>query len=92
MTDTPQPAKPMKDAPKTGKMLWLLVDYTEGEHPLEDARKAWTLGFNNLEDTGTDEWQFVGWCWSQDCFTEGRGEVIGWLPCNMPHTVIPYDC
>lgn len=48
--------------------------------PLEDAFQAWTVGFNNLDNTGEDEWQFAGWNWSQDCFTEGHGKIIGWLP------------
>ena len=72
-------------APKDGSMLWLLVDYDQGEHPLEDAPQTWTIGFNNLDNTGDDEWQFAGWNWSQDHFTEGKGTVIGWLPCNMPN-------
>lgn len=49
--------------------------------PLEDtADTAWTIGFNSLENTGEDTWQFVGWSWSQDCYVEGRGKVVGWLP------------
>lgn len=42
--------------------------------------QAWTVGFNSFDDTGEDEWQFVGWNWSQDCFTEGHGTVVGWRP------------
>lgn len=73
-------------APRNGAFVWLLVDYTQGGDPLEDANEAWTIGFNQLDDTGVDEWQFVGWSWTQDCFTEGSGKVIGWLPCDFPTT------
>ena len=88
-TRTPTPApnaaavnfSPMETAPKDGTMLRLLVDYSgDGANPLEDATQAWTIGFNNLADTEDDVWQFAGWSWEQDCFTEGHGEVIGWLP------------
>jgi hypothetical protein len=70
-------------APKDGSMLRLLVDYSsdDADHPLEDtAGQAWTIGFNNLKDTGVDEWQFAGWSWSQDCFCDGHGKPVGWLP------------
>ena len=75
-------ALPPENAPKDGTLLRLLVDY-RGEHgagPLEDEDQAWTVGFNDLANTGEDEWQIAGWNWSQDCFTEGHGAVIGWLP------------
>ncbi|MBV2183246.1 MAG: hypothetical protein KUL88_01710 [Rhizobium sp.] len=71
----------MATAPKDNTLVRLLVDYSgEGDHPLEDAEQAWTVGFNNFEDTEFDEWQFAGWSWSQDCFCEGQGRVIGWAP------------
>lgn len=74
--------RPMETAPKDGRMLRLLVDYSadDADHALEDALQAWTIGFNNLGNTEEDKWQFVGWCWSHDHFTEGHGKVIGWLP------------
>lgn len=74
-------ALPMDTAPKDNTLVRLLVDYSgEGEHPLEDAEQAWTIGFNNFENSEIDEWQFAGWSWSQDCFCEGEGRVIGWAP------------
>ncbi|MCJ8518967.1 hypothetical protein ABID21_001869 [Pseudorhizobium tarimense] len=74
-------ALPMDTAPKDNTLVRLLVDYSgEGEHPLEDAVQAWTIGFSNFEDSEIDEWQFAGWSWSQDCFCEGQGRVIGWAP------------
>jgi hypothetical protein len=79
--DTP---RPIATAPKDGTMLWLLVDYggdgIDGDHPLADASIAWTIGFNNLEADGKDQWKFTGWCWSHDHFTEGRGQVPAWKP------------
>lgn len=74
--------RPINTAPRDGRLLRLLVDYSgEGaDHPLEDAPQAWTVGFNNFDNVEEDQWQFAGWCWSHDHFTEGRGRVIGWLP------------
>jgi hypothetical protein len=77
-------ALPMDSAPKNNTLVCLLVDYTDGDHPLEDTQQAWTIGFNNFEDSEIDEWQFAGWSWSQDCFCEGRGRVIGWAPFDQP--------
>ena len=74
-------ALPIETAPKDGTMLRLLVDYTdEGANPLEDAHQAWTIGFNQFDDTEEDMWEFAGWNWKQDCFTAGYGVAIGWLP------------
>jgi len=49
-------------------------------NPLADAERAWTIGFNNCDNSGEDEWKFAGWCWSQDHFTEGRGTPVAWKP------------
>lgn len=83
MADKPNP---MDTAPKDGTMVHLLVDYRpeDADHPLEDALIAWTIGFNNLSNTGEDVWQFVGWSWTQDCFTDGLGTPLGWFPINIP--------
>lgn len=83
----PEPvARPMNTAPKDGTMLRLLVDYSgeEAAGALEDELQAWTIGFNTLRDADEDEWRFAGWNWTQDCFTEGYGQVIGWLPLHAP--------
>lgn len=80
---TPVVWRPMETAPTDGTMVRLLVDYTDGDHPLEDAEQAWTIGGNTDSNVGPGEgegWKFAGWCWTQDCFTEGRGKPIGWLP------------
>lgn len=70
---------PLKDAPRDGTMLRLLVRFTE--HPMDDDNEPQiTIGMNNKGNTGVDEWRFAGWCWTQDVFTQGYGEVLGWLP------------
>lgn len=64
--------------------VMLLVDYGEnGEHAIDDASVAVTIGHNNDHNVGDGEgqgWQFAGWCWSHDHYTQGKGKVIGWLP------------
>jgi hypothetical protein len=75
--------QPIETAPKDDTMVWLLISYEDrdaSDHPLTDAAIAWTIGFNGLENTGQDEWKFVGWCWSHDHFTDGRGKVLAWKP------------
>lgn len=78
-------------APRDGTMVWLLIDYgAYGEHPLADASRAWTIGFNNNDHQGddwpADKWQYVGWNWEQDCFCNHEtdnhkiGVVAGWKP------------
>ena len=74
--------QPIETAPKDGSILRLFIDYSveDGCGALEDAETAWTIGFNQLVDTGDDVWEFAGWDWGGDCFTQGHGKVIGWLP------------
>lgn len=69
---------PMETAPRDGTMLRLLVDFTD--HATEDSDRAPTIGSNSFDNTGEDEWQFAGWSWSQDCYTQGEGTPVGWLP------------
>jgi hypothetical protein len=61
-------------------MLRLLVNPDQDEFTaFDDSLTPYeTIGFNNLENTQEDRWEFAGWDWSQDCFITGRGEVIGW--------------
>lgn len=64
----------------------LLVDYRDGDHPLDDALVAITIGHNNDHNAGEGEeqgWQFAGWCWCHDHYVEGKGAPIGWMP--LPH-------
>lgn len=69
----------MSKAPTDGTMLQLKVLFTE--HNLEDRSQyepVVTMGFNDKDHTGLDQWQFAGWCWQHDHFTEGKGIVISW--------------
>lgn len=73
--------RPVETAPTDGTLLRLLVEHEDHGHPLEDSdRPTPTIGFNNHDNDGEHTWQMAGWCWSHDHFTEGRGEVVGWLP------------
>lgn len=75
-----------QDPPKDGTIACLLVDYSgeAADHPLNDtARLAWTIGHNNFANDGEDRWQFAGWCWSHDHYTQGRGVVVAWAPWEM---------
>lgn len=70
----------MATAPKDGTLLRLLVEFEhhatedgEGPHP--------TIGSNTWDNHHDfDEWQFAGWSWEQDCYTQGVGKPVGWLP------------
>ncbi len=76
-------ASPMDSAPKDGTLLRLIVRFAEEPRftGLEDTLDPhWTIGFNQFDDTGIDEWQFVGWDWTQDAFIDGIGTPLGWLP------------
>ena len=94
MTSSPTPAVlpdaralSIDTAPTDGTMVRLLVDYSDGGAPLEDEHPlSWTIGFNNLDNTGEDRWQFAGWSWEQDVFCEGSGKPVGWLPWSNPST------
>ncbi|HID8539019.1 TPA: hypothetical protein ACXIMI_004179 [Stenotrophomonas maltophilia] len=72
----------MDAAPRDGTMVRLLVQFEE--NATEDtAEPAWTIGACNDDNVMHDErvgWQFAGWCWTHDHFTEGKGTPIGWLP------------
>lgn len=76
----------MESAPKDGTMLRLLVrpDREEFTAFHDSLAPFETIGFNNLENTEEDLWEFAGWDWSQDCFITGRGEVIGWTAMLEP--------
>jgi hypothetical protein len=69
----------MESAPKDGRLLLLLIDGPDREHPLEDIpESSITIGFNNEGLDGEDEWRFAGWCWTHDHFVEGKGTPVGW--------------
>lgn len=73
----------IENAPKDGTILELVVDYSDGEHPLNDAAVSCTIGFNNFDNDGEDDWDFAGWCWCHDHFTEGKGRVVAWRPSRL---------
>lgn len=91
----PEQWRPMETAPADGTIVRLLVDYSGEDacHPLEDAPITHTIGGNTDGHTGLSEgWKFAGWSWEQDCFCEGRGKPIGWLPfAPVPHGVPGVD-
>jgi hypothetical protein len=68
----------MEHVRKDGTLLLLIVDYRVGDHQLEDARYARTIGFNNADNDGEDVWHFAGWCWTHDHFVEGKGRPVRW--------------
>lgn len=70
----------MDSAPKDGRLLRLLVNFTD--YQIEDvAGPQITIGCNTWDNHHDyDYWQFVGWNWEEDCFSEGLGEPLGWLP------------
>jgi hypothetical protein len=74
---------PMDTAPKDGTHVFLLVEFED--HAMEDAPGPHlTIGSNTSEnDGGPDEWQFAGWNWEHDCYTQGVGNPVGWLPMTV---------
>jgi len=79
--DAPAPY-PMDTAPKDGTIVRLLVRFTDGAfEDVAPGEATWTIGQNGADHhPEDDEWLFAGWNWEQDCFTQGEGEPIGWLP------------
>ena len=74
--------RPINTAPRDGTMVRLLVQF-EDNATEDTAEPAWTIGACNDDNVGEDErvgWQFAGWCWTHDHFTEGKGTPVGWLP------------
>lgn len=74
---------PMDTAPKDGSMLRLFCrfDGDSSTGAFEDADEGWTIGTNNLANTGEDVWDIVGWDWMQDTFRQAHtAQPLGWLP------------
>ena len=74
--------QPIATAPKDGTLLLLaLAPDDERDNALEDAAGfSRTVGFNNFEHDGEDEWKLAGWNWENDYFTEGAGQPALWAP------------
>ena len=76
----------MATAPRDGTLVRLLVEFIEHATEDSEAMPSPTIGANSFDHTGEDLWQFAGWSWEQDCFTQGVGEPVGWLPLlDTPH-------
>lgn len=76
----------MATAPRDGTLVRLLVEFTEHATEDSEAMPSPTIGANSFDHTGEDLWQLAGWSWEQDCFTQGEGEPVGWLPMlDTPH-------
>lgn len=84
------PWRPMGTAPKTGRMLRLLVEPGPSLTSFEDSFEPFdTIGFNNESNTGEDRWEFAGWDWSHDQFCTGQGSVIGWQDFGPAEITVP---
>lgn len=72
-------ALPMETAPRDGTIVRLLVDFDE--HATDDGPEpSWTIGAIMAVGEPDAEFQFAGWCWDHDHWTEGKGTPVGWLP------------
>ena len=81
------PWRSMLTAPTNGTIVRLLVDYSadsafgslEAHNPTSTGQ---TIGVNgdggHLDDP--EGRVICGWNWEHDCFTQGKGEPVGWLP------------
>lgn len=70
---------PMDSAPRDATIIRLLVEFEE--HSLEDSNDpVQTIGHNNFDNDGLDNWTFAGWCWTHDHYTQGVGRPIAWAP------------
>lgn len=78
----------IESAPKDGTMLLLICAENEDpevdSNPTEDSEFWHTIGFNNFDGNGEDEWLTAGWCWCCDEFTAGHGEPIFWKKYPVP--------
>jgi hypothetical protein len=82
---------PLDTAPKDGTPICLLVNFDD--HATEDGPGPHpTIGSNTSEnDQGPDEWQFAGWNWEHDHYTQGVGTPVGWLPMAAQQPAPPAD-
>lgn len=69
---------PVETYKKDGTVVQFLV--LSGDHPTEDEEVFRTIGSNNFDNDGEDDWKMAGWCWSHDHWVETTGQVIGWYP------------
>ncbi len=69
---------PIESAPRDGTLLRLLVEF-EDHATEDDAVAAPTIGSNSFDLNGENCWQFAGWNWTQDHWTDGVGKPVGWM-------------
>lgn len=43
-----------------------------------------TIGCGHEDELGRVCWDLAGWSWDHDCFTEGHGTPIAWMPLPEP--------
>lgn len=70
----------MSVAPRDNTLLLLLIRQAE-DHGcgFDDAAVTRTMGMNNFDHDGEDEWKFPGWSWTHDCIIEqGHGTPVAW--------------
>ena len=70
----------MSAAPRDNTLLLLLMEYdwdegVFGNGPDKEMTPpiSRTLGCNNFDNDGKDDWKYVGWDWDNDGFEEGMG-------------------
>lgn len=84
--------QPMNTAPRDGTLVLLLIapdcPVDARLNPLEDtAGPSRTIGHNNYDNDGENLWQFAGWSWCHDHYTEGKGTPLAWQP--LPGLAVP---
>ena len=77
--DAGQPWLSMETAPRNNTIVRLLVEFED--NATDDGVGPFpTIGANGYDEDGTDEWKFAGWNWTHDCFAQGTGKPVGWMP------------
>jgi hypothetical protein len=77
--------KPIGEAPANYAVLRILVDYHGvrfNSRLSNTPRYGWTIGSlkDPIDDSFSDECVLAGWDWCNDCYTEGHGRAIAFLP------------
>lgn len=71
-------ARPLETLPRDGTLCRMLVRFTRNEMDTTSGRTAaWTIGSFDPEE---EEFHLAGWDSDFQHFTDGDGDVLGWLP------------
>lgn len=70
----------LEEAPKDATMLKVLAVFEENGLEDDFSHPQPSIAFSDEDFTGDKGWKLVGWDWSHDCFTQGKGKIIGWKP------------